>query len=122
MRHPEGAADRFGELYAALFDKTVETNPGAVVTEYSWDAQSCDPCPTPALNPGDLLTLGADTLTPAERPVTDPTLVATVKVGPIAGVGVPLTERVISMRQRQFEQCYFAALKQQLESNPKEPR
>ena len=29
---------RFGEFYAALFDKTVEENPGAVVTEYAWTA------------------------------------------------------------------------------------
>ena len=26
--------DRFGEFYAALFDKTVEANPGAVITEF----------------------------------------------------------------------------------------
>jgi hypothetical protein len=30
------------------------------VTEYSWDASSCDPCPVPALNPSELTTLGAD--------------------------------------------------------------
>src|SRR6185503_2118471 len=53
------AKPRFGEFYAALFDKTLEQHPGAVVTEYSWDAQSCDPCPTPALGPGDIATLGA---------------------------------------------------------------
>ena len=29
---------RFAEFYAALFDKTVEANPGAVVTEYAWTA------------------------------------------------------------------------------------
>src|SRR5207248_1853642 len=57
----------FGPFYAALFDATVEKHPGAVVTEYSWDAQSCDPCPTPALSPGDILTLGADALAPAEK-------------------------------------------------------
>ena len=27
-------------------------NPGAVVTEYAWDAGSCDPCPGPTLEPG----------------------------------------------------------------------
>lgn len=31
-----------------------------MVTEYAWDAGSCDPCPTPALVPGELATLGAD--------------------------------------------------------------
>jgi hypothetical protein len=58
----EAARERFGEFYAALFDRTIEKNPGAVVTEYSWDARSCDPCPTPPLTPGDLATLGADVL------------------------------------------------------------
>jgi len=58
----EEARERFGEFYAALFDRTVEKNPGAVVTEYAWDAGSCDPCPTPALDPSELVTLGADVL------------------------------------------------------------
>jgi MYXO-CTERM domain-containing protein len=58
----EEARQRFGEFYAALFDRTLEKNPGAVVTEYSWDASSCDPCPTPALDPNELATLGADVL------------------------------------------------------------
>src|SRR5678809_1159389 len=58
----EAARERFGEFYAALFDRTLEKNPGAVVTEYSWDAGSCDPCPTPALDPSELATLGGDVL------------------------------------------------------------
>jgi hypothetical protein len=58
----EEARQRFGEFYAALFDRTLEKNPGAVVTEYAWDASSCDPCPTPALDPAELATLGADVL------------------------------------------------------------
>jgi MYXO-CTERM domain-containing protein len=53
---------RFGEFYAALFDRTVEQNPGAVVTEYAWDASSCDPCPGPQLDYSDFTTLGADVL------------------------------------------------------------
>ncbi|MCE9574734.1 MAG: DUF2330 domain-containing protein [Deltaproteobacteria bacterium] len=53
---------KFGEFYAALFDRTVEKNPGAVVTEYSWDASSCDPCPGPQLDYGDFATLGSDVL------------------------------------------------------------
>ena len=58
----------FGTFYAGLFDKTVAQNPGAVVTEYSWDASSCDPCPGPALTPGDFATLGADALpAPTQR-------------------------------------------------------
>jgi hypothetical protein len=54
---------RFPEFYAALFDATLEKNPQAVVTEYSWDAGSCDPCPGPTLQGEDFLTLGADVLT-----------------------------------------------------------
>ena len=56
----EIASDRFGEFYAALFDRTLEENPSNVVTEYSWDASSCDPCPGPTLNWEDFQTLGAD--------------------------------------------------------------
>jgi MYXO-CTERM domain-containing protein len=54
--------ERFGEFYAALFDRTVEKNPGAVITEYSWAATSCDPCPGPQLDYHDLATLGSDVL------------------------------------------------------------
>ncbi len=58
----EGARSQFGSFYAALFDRTLEENPGAVVTEYSWDASTCDPCPGPSLFPNDFATLGADVL------------------------------------------------------------
>ncbi len=53
---------RFGEFYAALFDHTIEAVPDAVVTEYSWDSGSCDPCPGPTLDPEDVATLGADVI------------------------------------------------------------
>ncbi|HTJ45006.1 MAG TPA: DUF2330 domain-containing protein [Kofleriaceae bacterium] len=56
----DSVKDSFGEFYAALFDRTIEKNPGAVVTEYAWDASSCDPCPGPTLDYGDFATLGAD--------------------------------------------------------------
>lgn len=56
----EKVGSRFGEFYAALFDATLEKNPKAVVTEYSWSAASCDPCPTPALRWDELATLGYD--------------------------------------------------------------
>jgi hypothetical protein len=70
---------RFGEFYAALFDRTLQLSPGAIVTEYSWDAATCDPCPGPTLDGSDFLTLGADVLdgqpsgptpTPAPAPAT----------------------------------------------------
>ena len=55
----ESVRPRFGEFYASLFDKVLEKNPGAVVTEYAWDAGTCDPCPGPTLDGNDLATLGA---------------------------------------------------------------
>ncbi|TMQ10945.1 MAG: DUF2330 domain-containing protein [Deltaproteobacteria bacterium] len=54
---------RFAEFYAALFDKTVEANPGAVVTEYAWTAvpnYHCDPCTDADISNPDLMTLGGD--------------------------------------------------------------
>ena len=54
--------DGFGSFYKTLFARTVEQNPGAVVTEYSWQASSCDPCPGPVVDSSDLLTLGADVI------------------------------------------------------------
>src|SRR5262245_25537277 len=54
---------RFAEFYAALFDKTLEANPGAVVTEYAWTAMpqlKCDPCPDQTPNDADMMTLGGD--------------------------------------------------------------
>jgi len=56
------ARERFGELYAALFDATLSKNPKAVVTEYSWDSGSCDPCPTPPLNGEEIASLGGDVI------------------------------------------------------------
>ncbi len=59
----DSARGNFGELYARLFDYTLEQAGGrAVVTEYSWSTNSCDPCPTPPLEQADLATLGADVL------------------------------------------------------------
>jgi hypothetical protein len=52
----------FAEFYAALYDKTLQKNPGAVVTEYAWDAGTCDPCPGPTLSWNDFALLGADVL------------------------------------------------------------
>jgi hypothetical protein len=54
---------RFAEFYAALFDKTIEAAPGAVVTEYAWTAvpnYHCDPCTDADVSDPDLMTLGGD--------------------------------------------------------------
>jgi len=54
---------RFAEFYAALFDRTIEASPGAVVTEYAWTAvpnYHCDPCTDADITSPDLMTLGGD--------------------------------------------------------------
>jgi MYXO-CTERM domain-containing protein len=61
----------FGAFYATLFDETVVKHPRAVVTEYAWQTASCDPCPTPPLEPAELMTLGADVL-PSTAPPPPP--------------------------------------------------
>ena len=53
---------RFAEFYAALFDHAIAAQPGAVVTEYSWSAESCDPCPGPVLDGNDFATFGDDVI------------------------------------------------------------
>jgi MYXO-CTERM domain-containing protein len=66
----ESAKGEFASVYNALFDDTLAEHKGAVVTEYSWDASTCDPCPGPALTFADIATLGGDVTTsaPAQSP------------------------------------------------------
>jgi hypothetical protein len=63
----ESVKENFGSFYAALFDATLEKYKDAdgrnpVITEYAWAANTCDPCPGPALQPQDALILGGDVL------------------------------------------------------------
>lgn len=67
IRVQDSVRKSFGAFYDALFERTIAKNPGAVVTEYAWDATTCDPCPEPPLQPDELATLGADVLVPAEE-------------------------------------------------------
>jgi hypothetical protein len=56
---------RFAEFYATLFDKTLEANPGAVITEYAWTTNpslKCDPCPPEVPNDADAMTIGGDVI------------------------------------------------------------
>lgn len=64
-------ANRFGEFYAALFDATLKQNPKSVVTEYAWQATSCDPCPGPVMGAQDFATLGGDVLPSMSSPAND---------------------------------------------------
>ncbi len=79
----EAARDQFPAMYAALFDLTQETNPGAAITEYAWQATSCDPCPGPPLGNNDFATLGGDAL-PSLQP---PEGAITPSAPPVPGVG-----------------------------------
>ncbi len=57
--------NRFAEFYAALFDKTIEATPHAVVTEYAWTATRgyhCDPCPDLDVTTQDMASLGGDVI------------------------------------------------------------
>ena len=65
------AKSEFPFFYVSLFDRTAKANPGAVITEYAWQASSCDPCPTSPLTEADLQTLGADVMS-SKGKVADP--------------------------------------------------
>jgi hypothetical protein len=67
IRVQDGVRNDFASFYEALFSRVIEKNPKAVVTEYAWASNSCDPCPTPALDQQDLLTLGGDVLQPEQQ-------------------------------------------------------
>ncbi|MBE2249674.1 MAG: DUF2330 domain-containing protein, partial [Myxococcus sp.] len=66
--------NEFGPFYASLFDKTQAKAGGAVVTEYAWDANTCDPCPTPALAAGELLAFGLDVIDGASVAAMEPNI------------------------------------------------
>jgi MYXO-CTERM domain-containing protein len=58
----DGVRGSFGQFYVSLFDATLAHNPKAIVTEYAWQANNCDPCPVQPLQVEELSTLGADVL------------------------------------------------------------
>jgi MYXO-CTERM domain-containing protein len=106
----EGAKGQFGALYAALYDKTLELHPRAVVTEYSWDASSCDPCPTPALSMSEIATLGGDTLVAAQpaNPPLGPRPVLDVTSQSRVGADSDPVKRVAMMHYEALTGCFDA--------------
>jgi hypothetical protein len=58
LRVKDEVRTQFGSFYDAVFREVAR--PRTVVTEYSWDAGSCDPCPVPPLDDGAIATLGGD--------------------------------------------------------------
>ena len=120
----EPARESFGTFYAALFDRTLEKHPGAVVTEYAWGATSCDPCPgnIQGLSGVDVETLGGDVLD--GTPATAPGAPANAPLAPkVTMDGVTVTgglpqEVVRRILRRDFGRkrfCYEKALR----TNPK---
>ncbi|MFO0757853.1 MAG: DUF2330 domain-containing protein [Byssovorax sp.] len=79
----EAARGQFPAMYAALFDLTQEQHRGAAITEYAWQATSCDPCPGPPLGNNDFATLGGDAMPSLQTP-DDPLSPAPP---PVPGVG-----------------------------------
>ncbi len=61
------AKSEFPFFYVSLFDRTLAKNPKAVITEYAWQATSCDPCPTSPLSQEDFATLGADVMATKQK-------------------------------------------------------
>jgi len=60
----DAVREDFGGFYRNLFERTVEENPGAAITEYAWPAGGCDPCPGPVtLDGSDIASLGGDVIT-----------------------------------------------------------
>ena len=116
----ETARGSFAAFYASLFDKTLEANPGAVVTEYAWGAQSCDPCPgaVQGLTTEDLVALGADVLPSAKMgPPGSGRFIGGPK-GDAQLQGVEMTtkpaiqdaDRVIAGLRARIRQCYQTGL------------
>jgi hypothetical protein len=103
---------KFGGFYAALFDRTVEKNPGAVVTEYSWAAGSCDPCPGPTLQPEELATLGLDVLdpmTPAQVAARDAAAEALKKLNALYSSGTSPTPEQEQQASAEYQRLVQAA-------------
>ena len=114
------AREGFASFYATLFDKTLEANPNAVVTEYAWGAQSCDPCPgaVQGLTMSDLAALGADVLPsarmgqPGERPFgLGPRGEAKLNPADVTGK-ITNADRVIAGMRGRMRACYNSGLQQ----------
>lgn len=59
----DAVRNNFGAFYRQLFARTLKENPNHAITEYSWNAAGCDPCPGPVqLQPDDIATLGGDVI------------------------------------------------------------
>ena len=108
---------RFGEFYAALFDTVVAQHPRSVVTEYSWQATNCDPCPGPVLSTRDILTLGGDLLVPggtaqvSSSQATTPAVARVRSAAPqvMGSLSSEVVRRVVRRHRNELRFCYDQA-------------
>jgi len=103
----ESARGKFGEFYASLFDRVLEKAPKAVVTEYSWDPGTCDPCPGPTLDADDLATLGADVL--GTQGLSATRAIPSIRQGAIEVRGLlpsEVIQRIVRQNFGRFRLCY----------------
>ncbi|MEZ4450890.1 MAG: DUF2330 domain-containing protein [Nannocystaceae bacterium] len=111
----DAVREQFGAFYVSLFDHTLEAHPGAVVTEYSWGASSCDPCPGPnaALTPKELMELGADVI--AEQDVGTASMSVSPNVRMVAPevkgpLDADLIRRITRAHLNEIRFCYNQGL------------
>jgi MYXO-CTERM domain-containing protein len=71
----DATRNQFASFYTKLFEQTLAKHPRAVVTEYSWQATTCDPCPTQPLTMAEIMTLGADVAPSMQPPPQQPAVV-----------------------------------------------
>ena len=110
----ERTRERFGQFYATLFDRVTEENPGAVVTEYAWDASTCDPCPGPTLDGDDYVTFGADVThrLMSAGPTTTASTIATTQVRTSRNMNQRIVQRVFRQNRSALRYCHERELMQ----------
>jgi MYXO-CTERM domain-containing protein len=112
----EKARDVFGQFYASLYDRTLEKNPGAVVTEYAWQSSSCDPCPgdVTGMTGSDIASLGADVM--PNMTITSGRAASAVLRQGVTTVngGLPpeVVQRIVRQNFGRFRLCYENGLRQ----------
>lgn len=105
----DAVRDRFGDFYNALFERTLERTPGAVVTEYAWQSASCDPCPVAPLTPEELSTLGVDVAPSVQGPDAQTTPFPNIRLEApeVEGGTTPDAVRAVVLRGlEELDRCY----------------
>jgi hypothetical protein len=105
----DGVRNQFASFYAALFDATLEKNPGAVVTEYSWDTNTCDPCPSKPLGLAELETLGLDVVDPPRKVPEMRSIVRPLTPKVSGELNRLVVRRYVARKYRELRGCYERA-------------